>query len=312
MEKLESHEEDAEQLKLLFQIDHLATRMRRNSENLLVLAGHDGAGRDFEPVPLLDVVRAAISEITDYSRAQIASLPDVRVAGRPADDVSHILAELLDNATSKSPESAVVVVRAERTGDGTLVLTVEDSGIGVPTDQLADINTRLGRPPVLEATATRHIGLYVVGRLAERHGLRVQLRERPYGGIAAHVILPRDLFHDRPASTDRNGRGAAAGSPMRTGAGPVHGLGTVPASAASTDGGAAAGTDGGAADGQETSVPARGLAASTDSGAAASTRRQLSGRHRRQLSGRRGNQRPGQRRDGRSMNSPSSGAGPLT
>ena len=164
VEKLESHEEDAEQLKLLFRIDHLATRMRRNSENLLALAGHDGAGRDFEPVPLLDVVRAAISEITEYSRAQIASLPDVQVAGRPADDVSHILAELLDNATSKSPESAVVVVRAERTGDGTLVLTVEDSGIGIPTDQLADINTRLGRPPVLEAATTRHIGLYVVGQ----------------------------------------------------------------------------------------------------------------------------------------------------
>jgi len=235
VEKLESHEEDAEQLKLLFRIDHLATRMRRNSENLLVLAGHDGAGRDFEPVPLLDVVRAAISEITEYSRAQIASLPDVQVAGRPADDVSHILAELLDNATSKSPESAVVAVRAERTGDGTLVLTVEDSGIGIPTDQLADINTRLGRPPVLEAAATRHIGLYVVGRLAERHGLRVQLRERPYGGIAAHVILPRDLFHDRPEPTARNGRGAAAGSPIRTGAGPVHGPGTVPASAPASD-----------------------------------------------------------------------------
>ena len=271
MEKLESHEEDAEQLKLLFQIDHLATRMRRNSENLLVLAGHDGAGRDFEPVPLLDVVRAAISEITDYSRAQIASLPDVRVAGRPADDVSHILAELLDNATSKSPESAVVVVRAERTGDGTLVLTVEDSGIGVPTDQLADINTRLGRPPVLEATATRHIGLYVVGRLAERHGLRVQLRERPYGGIAAHVILPRDLFHDRPELYGQERPRRRSGLPdadgRRAGPRPRDGarVGGQP------DGGAAAGTDGGSADGQETSVPARGLAASTDSGAAAST-----------------------------------------
>jgi hypothetical protein len=256
VEKLESHEEDAEQLKLLFRIDHLATRMRRNSENLLVLAGHDGAGRDFEPVPLLDVVRAAISEITEYSRAKIASLPDVQVAGRPADDVSHILAELLDNATSKSPESAVVVVRAERTGDGTLVLTVEDSGIGIPTDQLADINTRLGRPPVLEAAATRHMGLYVVGRLAERHGLRVQLRERPYGGIAAHVILPRDLFHDRPEPMARNGRGAAAGSPIRTGAGPVHGPGTVPQRNLAQPEAPAASTEGSSADGPGTSAPA--------------------------------------------------------
>ncbi|MGP0028019.1 MAG: ATP-binding protein [Streptosporangiaceae bacterium] len=198
VEKLESHEEDAEQLRLLFRIDHLATRMRRNSENLLALAGYDDAGRDFEPVPLLDVVRAAISEIAEYGRAQIASLPDVQVAGRPADDVSHILAELLDNATSKSPQSAAVVVRADRTGDGTLVLTVADSGIGMPADQLADINARLGRPPVLEAAASRRMGLYVVGRLAQRHGLRVQLRERPYGGIAAHLILPCDLVHGRP------------------------------------------------------------------------------------------------------------------
>jgi Histidine kinase-, DNA gyrase B-, and HSP90-like ATPase len=269
MEKLEGHEEDAEQLKLLFRIDHLATRMRRNSENLLVLAGHDDTSRDFEPVPLLDVVRAAISEITEYSRAQIASLPDVQVAGRPADDVSHILAELLDNATSKSPQSAVVVVRAERTGDGTLVLTVEDSGIGIPTDQLADINTRLGRPPVLEAATTRHIGLYVVGRLAERHGLRVQLRERPYGGIAAHVILPRDLFHDRPEPTERNGRGAAAASPTRTGAGPVHDPGTEAGhEAASPVGVPAASADGGPADGPETSVPASIPAASADGGPA--------------------------------------------
>ena len=269
VEKLESHEQDAEQLKLLFRIDHLATRMRRNSENLLVLAGHDVAGRDFEPAPLLDVVRAAISEIAEYSRAKIASLPDVQVAGRPADDVSHILAELLDNATSKSPQSAMVVVRAERTGDGTLVLTVEDSGIGIPTDQLADINTRLGRPPVIEAATTRHIGLYVVGRLAERHGLRVQLRERPYGGIAAHVILPRDLFHDRPEPAESNGRGAAAGSPIRTGAGPVHDPGTEAGhEAASPVGVPAASADGGPADGPETSVPASVPAASPAGGPA--------------------------------------------
>ena len=269
VEKLESHEEDAERLKLLFRIDHLATRMRRNSENLLVLAGHDVAGRDCEPAPLLDVVRAAISEIAEYSRAKIASLPDVQVAGRPADDISHILAELLDNATSKSPQSAVVVVRAERTGDGTLVLTVEDSGIGIPTDQLADINTRLGRPPVLEAATTRHIGLYVVGRLAERHGLRVQLRERPYGGIAAHMILPRDLFHDRPEPTERNGRGGAAGAPIRTGAGPVHDPGTEAGhEAASPVGAPAASADGGPADAPETRVPASVPAASADGGPA--------------------------------------------
>ena len=155
MEQLESQEENPGQLGLLFRIDHLATRMRRNSENLLVLAGQGGEDRGTEPVPLLDVVRAAISEITEYSRAQISALPDVKLIGPSADDVSHILAELLDNATSKSPESAAVIVRTERTGDGTMILTVEDAGIGIPADQLAGINARLGRPPVLEPAATR-------------------------------------------------------------------------------------------------------------------------------------------------------------
>jgi hypothetical protein len=206
VEKLEGNEEDEGQLELLFRIDHLATRMRRNSENLLVLAGHDLQGRDLEPVPLLDVARAAISEITDYSRAQISTLPDVEVLGVAADDVSHILAELLENATSKSPESATVVIRAERTGDGTMVISVEDSGIGIPPDQLADINLRLGRPPVVDPAVTRHLGLYVVGRLAQRHGIRVQLRERPYGGISANVITPSRLVRADAGAAPRTVR----------------------------------------------------------------------------------------------------------
>jgi Histidine kinase-, DNA gyrase B-, and HSP90-like ATPase len=193
-EKLENSLEDGGQLGLLFRIDHLATQMRRNSENLLVLAGSDTQVRDREPVPLLDVARAAISEITDYGRAQISALPDVRIAGVAADDLSHILAELLENATSKSPESASAVVRAERTGDGTMVVSVEDSGIGIPPDQLAAINMRLGRPPVIDPSVTRGMGLYMVGRLAQRHGIRVQLRERPYGGITASVIIPARLI----------------------------------------------------------------------------------------------------------------------
>jgi hypothetical protein len=206
VEKLESNEEDAGQLELLFRIDHLATRMRRNSENLLVLAGHDNQSRDLEAIPLLDVARAAISEITDYSRAEISSLPDVRIAGVAADDLSHILAELLENATSKSPESATVVIRGEKTGDGTMVISVEDSGIGIPADQLAAINGRLGRPPVVEPSVTRRMGLYVVGRLAQRHGIRVQLRERPYGGITANVITPSRLLTGGPETPPRTVR----------------------------------------------------------------------------------------------------------
>ncbi len=198
VEQLESREEDPQQLDSLFRVDHLATRMRRNSENLLVLAGQDRESQDFDPVQLLDVARAAVSEIADYDRAQVAPLPGVQVLGVAADDVTHILAELLDNSMSKSPESAEVVIRAERTGDGTLVVSVEDSGIGIPIDRLNEINVRLSRPPVVDVAVTRHMGLYVVGRLAHRHGIRVQLRERPYGGIVASVIIPPKLIRNDP------------------------------------------------------------------------------------------------------------------
>jgi hypothetical protein len=217
IEQLESREEDPQQLDFLFQMDHLATRMRRNSENLLVLAGHDRESQDFDPVPLLDVARAAVSEITDYSRAQVAHMPEVQLIGLAADDVSHILAELLDNAMSKSPVSASVVIRAERTGDGTLVVDVEDSGIGIPADRLAEINRRLSRVPVIDLAVTRHMGLYVVGRLAHRHGIQVQLRERPYGGIVASVIVPSQLVRSDPDAGTVGYAGEAPGRNQQLG-----------------------------------------------------------------------------------------------
>jgi hypothetical protein len=217
VEQLESREEDPQQLDSLFRVDHLATRMRRNSENLLVLAGQDRESQDFDPVSLLDVARAAVSEIADYNRAQVAPLPGVQVLGIAAADVTHILAELLDNAMSKSPESAEVVIRAERTGDGTLVVSVEDTGIGIPVDRLNEINARLSRAPVVDVAVTRHMGLYVVGRLAYRHGIRVQLRERPYGGIVASVVVPSQLIRNDPdtprtiTAVDTTGRFQPAG-----------------------------------------------------------------------------------------------------
>lgn len=220
VEKLEAREEDPQQLRSLFQIDHLATRMRRNSENLLILAGQDIKGEEFESVPLLDVARAAISEITHYTRAQVAPLPDVLVVGLASDDLSHILAELLDNATSKSPESTQVLVRGELTGDGTLVFSIEDSGIGIPVDRLAEINARLSRPPVLDSSVTRHMGLYVVNRLAHRHGIRVHLRERHFGGTVASVIIPARLIREDPrAALDTLSRDAASDR-QAPGAGP--------------------------------------------------------------------------------------------
>ncbi|MGH3344670.1 MAG: sensor histidine kinase [Carbonactinosporaceae bacterium] len=195
IEEMEEHEEDPERLQSLFRIDHLATRMRRNGENLLVLAGQDTGQQRYEPVNLLDVVRAGISEITDYERAAVASLPGVRVAGLAADDVSHLLAELLENATSKSANQHQVTVSGRLNDDGSLILAVEDNGIGIPEERLADLNERLDSSPVLDMAAARHMGLYVVGRLSHRHGLRVQLRARPFGGTVAYVGLPSRLVH---------------------------------------------------------------------------------------------------------------------
>ncbi|WP_186355699.1 sensor histidine kinase KdpD [Streptomonospora sp. PA3] len=195
VEDLEDNSEDPELLDSLFKIDNLATRMRRNSENLLVLADQDTGDPSAEPVPLLDVARAAISEIKDYQRVQVGRLPQVFVSGSAADDLSHLLAELMDNATGKSPEHAQVVISGQYMADGErLLLTVQDEGIGIPDDQLADLNKRLRGEPVLDEQVIRHMGLYVVSNIAHRHGMEVQLEARAFRGISAHVMVGSDLL----------------------------------------------------------------------------------------------------------------------
>ncbi|GAA4949181.1 MULTISPECIES: sensor histidine kinase [Streptomonospora] len=194
VEELEDSSEDPELLDSLFKIDNLATRMRRNSENLLVLADQDTGDPSAEPVPMLDVARAAISEIKDYQRVQVGRLPQIFVAGTAADDLSHLLAELMDNATGKSPEHAQVVVSGQYMVDGErLLITVQDEGIGIPDDQIADLNERLRGEPVLDEQVMRHMGLYVVSNIAHRHGMEVQLEARAFRGISAHVMVGSDL-----------------------------------------------------------------------------------------------------------------------
>ncbi|MDT0301703.1 sensor histidine kinase [Streptomonospora wellingtoniae] len=194
VEDLEDSSEDPELLDSLFKIDNLATRMRRNSENLLVLADQDTGDPSAEPVPMLDVARAAISEIKDYQRVQVGRLPQVFVAGTAADDLSHLLAELMDNATGKSPEHAQVVVSGQYMVDGErLLITVQDEGIGIPDDQITDLNERLRGEPVLDEQVMRHMGLYVVSNIAHRHGMEVQLEARAFRGISAHVVVGSGL-----------------------------------------------------------------------------------------------------------------------
>jgi signal transduction histidine kinase len=190
IDSLEQDEDDPGRLSNLFAMDHLVTRMRRNSESLLLLAGRDNARKWREPLPLNDVARAAISEIEQYNRVTLDIQPGVSVAGAAVSDVVHLLAEIIENATIFSPKDTPVQMMAQQVSGGGLLIEVIDSGVGVPGDVLAGINERLDNPPVVDVSVSRHMGLFAVGRLAERHGIRIRLRARSPEGIIAMVWLP--------------------------------------------------------------------------------------------------------------------------
>ena len=194
IESLEQGEEDEARLGNLFKLDHLATRMRRNSENLLVLAGQESARRRTNPVPLVDIVRAAISEVENYERVTLKVQPGVSVVGKAVNDVVHLVAELVENAISFSPKETKVNVSANRIGGGGVMISVTDRGIGMAPEELAQANQRLAEPPVVDVSVSRRMGLFVVGRLALRHGIRVQLRRQEVGGLAALALLPETLL----------------------------------------------------------------------------------------------------------------------
>ncbi|MER7757998.1 nitrate- and nitrite sensing domain-containing protein [Kitasatospora sp. NPDC097643] len=201
--ELESREADPDQLANLFKLDHLATRMRRNGENLLVLAGEDPGRRWTRPVPLVDVLRAAASEVEQYERIELATVPSAEVAGRVVNDLVHLLAELLENATSFSSPQTRVRVTGHALPDGRVLVEIHDTGIGLSPDDLADINERLANPPTVDVSVSRRMGLFVVGRLSLRHGIRIQLRPSDSGGTTALVMLPVDVT----TSADRRGAG---------------------------------------------------------------------------------------------------------
>ncbi|MCS0606194.1 nitrate- and nitrite sensing domain-containing protein [Streptomyces sp. LP11] len=204
IEGLEAREQDPDRLATLFKLDHFATVMRRHSENLLVLAGTEHVQQHPGPVPLVDVVRAAVSEIERYERVRIAALPPhAHVAGFAADDLSHLLAELLENATSFSPPELPVEVSGWLLESGEVMLSVQDEGIGMAPERLERLNARLSAfdpesPYDQEAEDGLGLGLYVVARLAHRHGIRARLREQKQGGVAAVVVLPATLLSDAP------------------------------------------------------------------------------------------------------------------
>jgi signal transduction histidine kinase len=205
IDSLELGEQDSERLSDLFRMDHLATRMRRNSENLLVLAGQEPPRRWAEPVSLADVARASVSEIEQYDRVVLDLQPGLGVTGNAVADVVHLLAEIIENATTFSQKSTHVTVSGHSLRSGGVLINVIDSGMGMTEEQLAVVNWRLENPPAANVEVSRHMGLFAVAHLADRHGIRVRLRKATGVGLIAHVWLPEALIsHDsKPTSWDR-------------------------------------------------------------------------------------------------------------
>lgn len=198
LEEMEAGENDQDRLGELYQLDHLATRLRRNAENLRVLAGRDAGEVNAEPASLVDVVRAGMSSIEAYARVSIGRMVSLGVVGVAAEDLSRLLSELLDNATGQSPPDAEVRVSTHLTETGSVLIRIEDEGIGMPPERLDELNERLSAEPVLDDVAVRHMGLAVVRRLATRHGMRARLERRVPHGTTATVLLPAHLVCELP------------------------------------------------------------------------------------------------------------------
>ncbi|WP_235022422.1 sensor histidine kinase [Amycolatopsis alkalitolerans] len=196
IDRLEADEQDPDHLASLFELDHLSTRLRRNGESLLVLSGAGLAKSVPKPVSAADVIGAAVSEIEQYARVEVGVIPEVAVRGLTVHDLVHLLAELLDNATYFSEPETKVSVRAVVTRRKALAIQITDRGVGMSEEQLIEANERLADPPDLDVSVTRRMGLYVVARLAQRHGVEVRVRENEdiEGGVIARVLVPAELL----------------------------------------------------------------------------------------------------------------------
>lgn len=196
LDRVEREEDDPDLLESLFQLDHLATRGRRHAENLIILGGAQPGRRWRHPVPLMDILRGAVSETEEYARVRLASVPELSLAGSAVADVIHLLAELVENATAYSPPHTEVTISCESVPRGVAV-EIEDRGLGMTEEVLADSNRTLSEAPefdMMTPGADSRLGLFVVARLAVKHDIRVQLRHSPYGGTRAVVLLPNALI----------------------------------------------------------------------------------------------------------------------
>src|SRR6266540_4308165 len=193
IDDLERNEADPETLEHLFRLDHLATRMRRNAEDLIVLSGADPGRHWAQRMTLVDVVRAAAAEVEEYQRVEFLPLADLEVTGHASVDVIHLLAELIENATVFSPPNTKVQIAGQAVPHG-YVVEIEDRGLGMSDEELIQANERLANPPEIDFALSRVLGLYVVGRLAQRHGIKVQLRHSWYGGVTTLTLIPHTLL----------------------------------------------------------------------------------------------------------------------
>ncbi|MEU0005097.1 nitrate- and nitrite sensing domain-containing protein [Streptomyces sp. NPDC006314] len=201
LDTMERRTEDTDELADLFRLDHLTTRMRRHAEGLVILSGAAPSRQWRRPVQLMDVVRAAVAEVEDYERIEVRRLPRVAVTGPAVADLTHLVAELLENATVFSPPHTAVQVLGERVANG-FTLEIHDRGLGMTAEALLDANLRLAETPEFELSDTDRLGLFVVSRLAQRQNVRVSLQPSPYGGTTAVVFVPDTLLTDDVPDTD--------------------------------------------------------------------------------------------------------------
>jgi len=192
LDQMERRATDPEALDDLFRLDHLTTRMRRHAEGLVILAGAPPGRGWSSPVRMVDVMRGAIAEVEDYARVSVATRSQAALAGSAVADVIHLLAELIENATTLSPPYTSVRVAGDTVANG-FAIEVEDRGLGMSSARLAELNDRLSNPPEFNPSDSEQLGLFVVSQLAKRHGIRVTLKASPYGGTAAIVLIPRHL-----------------------------------------------------------------------------------------------------------------------
>jgi signal transduction histidine kinase len=192
LDRMERRTEDPQELEDLFRIDHLTTCMRRHAESLIILSGRSPARGWRNPVPFVDVIRAAVAEVEDYTRVSVISAGDTGLAGPAVGDVIHMIAELVENATIYSPPNTPVVIQGGIVGQG-FVVEIEDRGLGMSDDKLAEANANLADPLPFESAGTDQLGLLVAGQLAKRHNIQITLRRNPYGGTTAIVLLPHGI-----------------------------------------------------------------------------------------------------------------------